>query len=165
MSFSLSLYTLLVYMYAKYYIYINNPKNYPHTYLYVYIYIYIIYTHIVHDRWYSKWPRSTDPANYCRYRKPTVCRSFSLQMCLPYLWQFNYGNLLDSNRPSCQRFPTCLRESSSQHKICYLLIKPCPHACFLRGIAFVNWSDPFSIFQAICGINGDTRGIPQMDGS
>ena len=100
---SLSLHTACIHVYQILYILIT--KKLP-THISIRIHIYIYNIHIVHDRWYSKWPRSTDPANYCRYRKPTVCRSFSLQMCLPYLWQFNYGNLLDNKGPSCQRFPT-----------------------------------------------------------
>ena len=158
---SLSLHTACIHVYQILYILIT--KKLP-THISIRIHIYIIYILYMIDGTVNGQEARTQQITVDTENPPfvdhfpcrCVCHIYGNSIMAIY-WTAKAHHVKDSLR--------CLRESSSQHKICHLLIKPCPHACFLRGIAFVNWSDPFSRLQAICGINGDTRGIPQMHGS
>ena len=160
-SLSLSLHTACIHVYQILYILIT--KKLP-THISIRIHIYIIYILYMIDGTVNGQEARTQQITVDTENPPfvdhfpcrCVCHIYGNSIMAIY-WTAKAHHVKDSLR--------CLRESSSQHKICHLLIKPCPHACFLRGIAFVNWSDPFSRLQAICGINGDTRGIPQMHGS
>ena len=108
LSLSLSTHTACIHVYQILNILLTK-KNYPHTNLYVYlniyIYMYMQYIHIIHDRWYRKWPRArTQQITVDTENPPFVDHFPCICVCHIYgnskKWQFTGPPIMSGRFPS-----------------------------------------------------------------